>query len=136
MKSLTLKDKLVILFVDYIIVIGIILIVTDLTKLGESNPWLFRFSVYLIYYFISELLFNRTFGMRLFNVAIDGKKVGQFNLAFMKYSCIILIDRFVLLILYIFRMLFFSNKILMLSENYSGLRWKKKINTVANNTYK
>ena len=70
--------KLKILFTDYFIIIFLIFILNDLMKsilgIERGYPWLFRLLIYSIYFFLSELYFNKTLGMNLFGVSIVNKK--------------------------------------------------------------
>lgn len=119
--------KLKILFTDYFIIIFLIFILNDLMKstlgIERGYPWLFRLFIYSIYFFLSELYFNKTLGMNLFGVSVINKKKGKITKHFVIYSFIALFDRFVLMIVYIFRVLFQSDKKLLMCEKLSGLRW-------------
>jgi len=119
--------KLKILFTDYFIIIFLIFILNDLMKsilgIERGYPWLFRLLIYSIYFFLSELYFNKTLGMNLFGVSIVNKKKGKITKGFVIYSFIALLDRFILMIIYIFRVLFQSEKKLLICEKFSGLRW-------------
>ncbi len=123
-KGLSIRLKLIILFIDYIIVISLISILDLTFKLGEKNPWIFWASVYSIYYVLPELYYNRTLTMKFFGVKI-GKTQNRLNRTFLLYSFLIFLDRIVLLIIYIFRLLLQGKSNLLISEKYSGLRWLK-----------
>lgn len=124
-QNISLRLKLIILFVDYIIIIGIISIFDSLSITGieEDYPWLFRLSIYFFYYVFPEYIFKYTLAMRLFNVSLKSKKTMDFKREFLIYSVLVFFDRFLLLVVYIFRVLFYSNRNLLLSEKYSGLSW-------------
>ena len=124
-QNISLRLKLIVLFVDYIIIIGIISIFDSLSITGieEDYPWLFRLSIYFFYYVFPEYIFKYTLAMRLFNVSLKSKKRMDFKREFLLYSVLVFFDRFLLLVVYIFRVLFFSNRNLLLSEKYSGLSW-------------
>lgn len=124
---LSLRLKLLIIFVDYIIIIAIVSIISNLSvvRLEQNHPWLFRLVIYLIYYVFSEYFFRKTLGMKFFGVFIFNKKSDSLNKRFLIYSLLIFFDRFLLLVIYIFRLLFFTDKKLLNSEKYSGLRWIK-----------
>lgn len=125
LKDISLRLKLIILFADYIIIIGIISIFDSLsmTSIEEEYPWLFRLSIYLFYYVLPEYIFKSTLAMRLFNVSLKSKNTMDFKREFFIYSVLVFFDRFLLLVVYIFRVLFFTNRNLLLSEKYSGLSW-------------
>lgn len=124
-QNISLRLKLIILFVDYIIIIGIISIFDSLSITGieEDYPWLFRLSFYFFYYVFPEYIFKYTLAMRLFNVSLKSKKPMDFKREFLIYSVLVFFDRILLLVVYIFRVLFYSNRNLLLSEKYSGLSW-------------
>lgn len=129
-KEVSIRSKLIILFVDYAI-FGLLLIFVDIfySNLGfvKNCPWLSILLIYFMFFTLSELFFNRTLGMKLFKVLIINKKQGILNRAFAIYSFLIILDRFLfLLIIYFFRVFFHSKKNLLLSEKYSGIRWSKE----------
>lgn len=69
--DLNIRDRLKILFTDYLIFIILIFIITSVFPLINSYfPRGFRLISYLIYYTLSEYFFSRTLGMRLWNVEI------------------------------------------------------------------
>lgn len=126
-ENLSLRLKLIILFIDYIIIIGIISILDflSITGLEQDYAWLFRLSIYFLYYVFPEYVFKCTLGMRLFNVSLKTKTFKDFKKRFFLYSVLVFFDRCLLLVIYIFGVLLLTNKNLLLSEKYSGLRWQK-----------
>lgn len=130
-KYLTNADKLKVLFADYFFIVFVAFIVDGIleSNFGNDwlNPWLFRILIYLLVIFLPELYLNKTLGMKFFGVIIEGKKKGRISFQFAKYSILIFLDRYLFILVYIFRVLLYSNASLLLSEKYSGLRWEKKI---------
>lgn len=127
-EDLSLKQKLTILFVDYIIIIGIISILdsVSITGLERDYVWSFRLSVYFLYYVFPEYFFKRTLGMKLFGVSLKMEiALKSFEKRFLLYSILVFFDRFLLLVIYIFGTLLLTDRNLLLSEKYSGLRWRK-----------
>lgn len=129
-RKLSNRLKLVILFVDYIIFAVLFLTIEDIvySQLGIERvyPWLFRVLIYFIFYTLSEFYFNGTIGMKFFGVSIVNKKRGKLSKSFIIYSLLVFLDRFLLLLLvYFFRVFFYSKPNLLISEKYSGLRWSK-----------
>ncbi|MBD1263175.1 hypothetical protein HZY62_21485 [Maribacter polysiphoniae] len=129
--ALSNRLKLNILFVDFIIFSFLFLTIEGMiysqVDFDRVFPWLFRLLIYFMFFTLSELLFNRTLGMRLFKVSLVNKKRGELSKAFVKYSFLVVLDRFILIILlYFFRIFFHSKKNLLISEKYSGLRWSRK----------
>tara|TARA_R110002072_G_scaffold99971_4_gene219822 strand:- start:2441 stop:2842 length:402 start_codon:yes stop_codon:yes gene_type:complete len=128
-KILTIKDKLIILFIDYML-FGITFLITEdifwsIPGLERQYPWLFRLFIFLIYFVFTEFYFGKTLGMKIFKVSINQNSYKS-NIAFFKYSIIALFDRTIFIVLiYIFRVLFYSKNHLLISEKYSGLRWTK-----------
>ena len=124
-QNLSLRLKLIILFVDYIIIIIItsILDYLSITGLEQDYAWSFRLSIYFLYYVFPEYAFKRTLGMRLFKVSLKAKTLEDFKKGFLLYSALVFFDRFLLLVVYIFGVLFLTNRNLLLSEKYSGIRW-------------
>jgi len=122
------KIKVIIIFTDYIFIIGLISILTNKILdpvLDVNRPWLFRFIIYLFYYTLMEFYFNKTLGMKLFGVSIKGKSERKLDKPFLIYSVLVLFDRILFLVFYIFQVLFYSEKKLLISEKYSGFRWVK-----------
>lgn len=128
MKNLTLKSKLIILFIDYIIIIIIISFLekASITGLEQHYPWFFRLFIYILYYVIPEFFFKKTLGMRILKVKItDNNENKDFVTRFLIYTFLIFLDRFFFLIFYLFSaMMMFNNK-LLLSEKLTNLRWEK-----------
>ena len=130
-KVVSIKLKLTILFVDFAI-FGLLISLLEYTiyfqlDLARDFPWLFRFFIYFIFFTLSEFFFNRTLGMKLFKVSITYKNDKKLIKAFVIYSILIMLDRFLfLLIIYFFRVFFHSKNNLLLSEKYSGIRWSKE----------
>lgn len=122
---LSLRTKLLILFIDYLFIICIIFLLKSLLsiKLGFSYSLLLWLFTYIMYYALPEYYFRCTLGMRLFKVSIKSKDLNNFKKGFLLYSILVFFDRFVLLIFYIFGVLFFTEKKLLISEKYSGFRW-------------
>jgi hypothetical protein len=130
MRPVSNRLKLIILFVDYAIFSVLFLIIEDVfyNQIGfdKDYPWLFRLLIYFVFFTLPELFFNMTLGMRFFRVSIINKKKGELNKAFIKYSLLVVLDRFLLILLiYFFRVFFHSKANLLVSEKYSGLRWSK-----------
>lgn len=130
-ETLSNKLKLIVLSLDYIIFSLLFLTIEEIvySKLNfdRAFPWLFRLLIYFVFFTLSELIFNRTLGMRLFKVSLANKRIGKSSKAFIKYSVLVIFDRFILIFLfYFFRVFFQSKKNLLLSEKYSGLRWTRK----------
>lgn len=121
--------KLATLIVDYLFLIFIIyltqLLFGSINTIEYKSPWLFWFMMYLLYYFLPEIVFKRTFGMFLFGFRLDTNKEKKIK-PFLMYSIIVLFDRKIFLVIYIFRILFNSQKKLLFAEFYSGLRWENK----------
>jgi hypothetical protein len=63
--------------------------------------------------------------MKLFGVSIKFSKQIRLNKSFLIYSTLVLFDRVLLLVFYIFQVLLQSDKKLLISEKYSGFRWVK-----------
>lgn len=122
---LSLRTKLKILFIDYLFIICIISLLKSLLsiKLGFSYSLLFWLFIYIMYYVLPEYYFRCTLGMRLFKVSIKSKDLNNFKKRFLLYSVIVFFDRFVLIIFYIFGVLAFTDKKLLISEKYTGFRW-------------
>lgn len=129
-KSVSNSLKLLILFVDYA-VFGLLFLLLDFIvffhlEIVKISGWFFIGLVYFLFFTLSEHFFNRTIGMKLFKVSIENKKRGELNKSFIIYSLLIILDRFLLIVLfYFFRVFFHSKENLLLSEKYSGLRWIK-----------
>jgi hypothetical protein len=122
------KSKVIIMFIDYIFIIALISILNSssiLSFLEIDTPWLFRLLIYFLYYTLTEFYFNRTLGMKLFGVSIKFSKQIRLNKSFLIYSTLVLFDRVLLLVFYIFQVLLQSDKKLLISEKYSGFRWVK-----------
>lgn len=120
------KLKVIIIFIDYIFIITLISLLTNksfASILDIDMPWLFRFLIYLFYYVLMEFCFNKTLGMKLFGVSIRSKNQRKLDKSFLTYSVLVLFDRVLFLVIYIFQILLFSNKKLLISEKYSGFRW-------------
>lgn len=126
-ERLSLKLKLIILFIDYILIISIISILDfcSITGLEQDYAWLFWISIYFLYYVFPEYFFKSTLAMRLFNVSLETKNFKNFKNNFFIYSVLAFFDRCLLLVIYIFGVLLLTNKNLLLSEKYSGIRWKR-----------
>lgn len=124
--DLNIRDRLKILFTDYLIFIILIFIITSVFPLiNYYFPRGFRLIAYVIYYTFSEYIFSRTLGMRLWNVEIYD--VGNKNKLkrILIYSVLIILDRFVFSLYYLFlALLNYENKI-FLSEKRSQFMWKK-----------
>jgi hypothetical protein len=123
-----MKSKLTILVIDYLLLIVIISTLSTIIDFDFISPWIYWIVVYIIYYFLFELFFNQTLGMFLFRVIIINKKKRELNKPFIIYSLLIFMDRILLLILYIFRVLLNSDNKLLISEKESNIRWVKKKN--------
>jgi len=126
-ESLSLRLKVIILCIDYMI-FGVVISVLDFLPVTGLEPvyaWLIMLSIYLLYYVFPEYVFKCTLGMRLFNVSLKRKTFKDFSKRFFLYSVLVFFDRFLLLVIYIFGVLLLTNKKLLLSEKYSGLRWQK-----------
>lgn len=122
--------KLLVLFVDLALFAVYLSIIESLLLpifgLEDLNTWSIVFLTYFLLFLIPEFYFNRTLGMKFFNVLIKNRRPGEINKNFITYSILVIFDRFLLIILlYFFRVFFYSNKNLLLSEKYSGLRWSK-----------
>lgn len=128
--EITKKLKIIIIFIDYIFIITLISILTkSLTPiLNIDTPWLFRFLIYLLYYTLMEFYFNKTLGMSFLGVSIKNKNHRKLDMLFLTYSVLVLFDRVIFLVIYIFQVLLCSDKKLLVSEKYSGFRWVKKGN--------
>jgi hypothetical protein len=126
--ELSMKSKLTILVIDYLLLIVIISTLSTIIDFDFISPWIYWIVVYIIYYFLFELFFNQTLGMFLFRVIIINKKKRELNKPFIIYSLLIFMDRILLLILYIFRVLLNSDNKLLISEKESNIRWVKKKN--------
>lgn len=125
---LSLKLKLLVIFIDYIIIIAIISILnnTPVLTLEQEHPWLFRLFIYFLYYVFPEYFYKKTLGMKFFGVFIFNKKTNSFKTRFLKYSLLVFFDRFLFLVIYTFGVLLSTDKNLLISEKFSGLIWKKK----------
>ncbi len=126
-ENLSLKSKLAILFVDYIILIGIVCVLDAIALTGLEGDYacFFWLAVYLLYYVFPEYIFKRTFGMRFFKVTLKSQNACNFKIQFLKYSVLIFNDRILLLIIYIFGVLLQTDRNLLLSEKLSNFRWRK-----------
>jgi hypothetical protein len=125
-ENLSLSLKVKILFLDYIILVVIISILDAiaLTGLEKEYVWLFWLSVYILYCVFPEFIFKRTLGMKLFKVSLKPKKLNDFKNVFLLYSVLVLFDRFLILVVYLFGVLLLTDRNLLVSEKFSGLRWR------------
>ena len=128
--GISLRLKVIILLADFFLFFGVVSLSYELLisilEVDRYHPWLFRLFMYLIYYTLSELFFNRTLGMTLFGVSLSDRENGEMDKSFFKYSLIVFVDRVLLTVVYMFGVLFRSDKKLLMSEKYSGIRWVKK----------
>ena len=129
-KNLSLKTKVIILFIEYFIFFGVSSVLYNLTisilEVERFYPWIFRLFIYLIYYAFAEFYFNKTLCMSMFGVSILNRKKGHFSKSFLTYTLLAFFDRFLFIIFYMFGVLLNYEKNLLLSEKHSGLRWIKK----------
>ena len=129
-KNLSLKTKVIILFIEYFVFFGVSSVLYNLTisflEVDRFYPWFFRLFIYLVYYVFVEFYLNKTLCMSIFGVSISNRKKGHFSSSFLKYSLLALFDRFLFLIFYMFGVLLNYDKGILLSEKYSGLRWEKQ----------
>ena len=126
--SVSLIRKLGVLIIDFNIYQGFLGILyvsnNSLSAWYREEPILFALLFYLIYFVLSEYLFHRTLAMWIFGVSIPHIRKKEKN-KFLKYSLLVFLDRNLFLIVYIFRVLFSINNPLLISERYSGLKWKR-----------
>ena len=126
-KILKFKKKVTILFVDYFLFAAFSQIIYELTCLildkERFYPWCIRLLSFFLYYSMTELKFNRTFGMSLFKVKINNPNPHKLNLKFTIYSFTSIIDRTILLPIHmLIAILNYEN--LFLCEKLSGIKWK------------
>ena len=128
--SLSLKDKVIILFVEFFVFAGISTLLYNffLYVIGAESfyPWHFRGFMYLIYFVLFEFFFNQTLCMIIFRVAISNRRKKEFNMPFLKYGLLVFFDRFLFIIIYMYGVMFRVKRNLLLSEKLSGLRWERK----------
>lgn len=124
--ELSMKSKVLILFMDYLMIILIISILRVFhIPFIEEHSILFWFIVYVLYYVLPEWFFKRTLAMRFQGVHIVDLRNNSSIKSFLIYSFLAFFDRIVFLIVYlIVAMLMFDYR-LLLSEKLSGLRWRK-----------
>ena len=128
-KNLSLKIKVIILFIEYFIFSGITIflhnIFTTVLEIDRFYSLLFVIFIYLIYYFLAEFYFNCTLCMRMFGVYITNKKEKKINSSFLIYTLLVFFDRTILIVFYMLGVIL-NYEGLLLSEKYSDLKWVRK----------
>ncbi len=128
-KILKFKKKVIILFIDYFIFAAFSQIIYELICVifdkERFYPWYIRLFSFFIYYSISELKINKTFGMLFFKVELNNRSQNKMNLKFIIYSLTSILDRTILLPIHmLIAILNYEN--LFLCEKLSGIKWKYK----------
>ncbi len=125
--KLKLKKKALVIFIEYFLFGFFSFTANELASLifGKNvfNYWLVLLFSFFIYYSLTELLFNKSFGMYLLRVELDNHKPKQLNLNFITYSVTSLLDRTILVPIYLL-IGFLNYESSLLCEKLSGINWK------------
>lgn len=132
-QELLLRTKVLIIFIENFIFWGITFLlynfVLSILKIDRFHPWYFRLFIYILYFVFSEFYFKKTLLMKFFNIHLTQKNMSKpFSIwTFIIYTIFIFLDRFVLVVFYMFGIFMLrTEKGLLISERFSGLRWLEK----------